>query len=387
MGQVKNYLIECESRGFYSISTCICADCVQDEFLSKVVNDNLEFGECNYCNSETDVAPFDTIMERITQSIRNEYSDAQDIDLPWVEGEYLYEGEDINEIIAEFDPGWPPSFRDDIEKSLVESYWIHCPQGKWYTVDKARSLAYDWQRFKDQVMYKTRYLFLSEPNEEDLYVDEDSIPVNMILDVLGKLINKLNLICQLDPGTTFFRVRASKGDKSLTQFSDVGVAPRGKAGAGRMNPAGIPYLYLALDEETAVSETINRENTAFYLATFKLDKQIKVLDLAKIPPLPSKLNPNAYDRRCELQFIKSFQHDISMPIKKDGREHIEYVPTQIISEYMRHRFRDNNDQPIDGVLYPSARNKSGCNLALFVSDNDSAQKLLTLTQLPTLHQP
>jgi HEPN/RES N-terminal domain 1 len=177
MGQYKNYLIECEANGYYPKESYICAECVVDDFLAEIVNKNLCSNKCNYCQSELGVkiaAEFNTIVECITHSIRNYYSPAQNIDLPRAEGEYILDDYDINEVLADFDPGWPTQFRDDICESIIGDNWVKAPQYKWYAVHRDASLSYDWQNFKNQVMYKIRYLFLSEPHDEDDFESEDS---------------------------------------------------------------------------------------------------------------------------------------------------------------------------------------------------------------------
>jgi hypothetical protein len=50
---------------------------------------------------------------------------------------------------------------------------------------------------------------------------------------------------------------------------------------------------------------------------------------------------------------------------KDGREHIDYVPTQVVTEYFRHVFKDGDGQPVKGILYPSARQDGGVCCVLF----------------------
>lgn len=50
-----------------------------------------------------------------------------------------------------------------------------------------------------------------------------------------------------------------------------------------------------------------------------------------------------------------------MPIELNGREHIEYVPTQVFTEYLRYAFPGRRP---DGVVLASARS-SGRNFVLF----------------------
>lgn len=60
-------------------------------------------------------------------------------------------------------------------------------------------------------------------------------------------------------------------------------------------------------------------------------------------------------------------HDLAQPIVLDGREHIDYVPTQVITEYLRfHPVLD-----LDGIRFRSAQN-AGVNYVLFLDDSGCA---------------
>jgi RES domain len=89
-----------------------------------------------------------------------------------------------------------------------------------------------------------------------------------------------------------------------------------------------------------------------------------VLDLTTLEPIPSLFSGQRHQRPI-LKFLHSFVRDLSKPIKKDGREHIEYVPTQIVTEYFRHSFVWYDGQRIRGILYPSSRKPSGTACVLF----------------------
>lgn len=381
MGQAKNYLIECEHNGYFPKDTYVCAECVVDSFLVRIVNENLCSNKCDYCESESNIeiaADFDTVVEHINQSIRNYYSPAQDIDLPYTEGEYILEGNTIDGVLYDFDPGWLTSFREDICNSIIGDNWVSAPQGAWYKAPRDTSLLYDWRSFQDLVMHKTRYLFLSEPFDEDECETEDSIPLCFMLDEIGKIVDRLGLIKSVPSGKDFYRVRKTSDGHIHKSFDDIGVPPAKIVGSGRMNPAGIPYLYLAFDSETAIDETINEEKIEFCLAHFKLKEDIYVLDFSTSIQEPSIFDKDKYNRLCEYKFIRGFIDNITKPIEKDGKEHIDYVPTQIISEYFRYRFRGKMISKIDGIIYPSSKSMHGRNLALFVSKNDDARKILSL---------
>jgi len=53
-------------------------------------------------------------------------------------------------------------------------------------------------------------------------------------------------------------------------------------------------------------------------------------------------------------------------MERDGSEPIEYVPTQIVTEYFRHRFRLQENRRLDGILYRSSRSTNGIACVLFI---------------------
>ena len=82
-----------------------------------------------------------------------------------------------------------------------------------------------------------------------------------------------------------------------------------------------------------------------------------------------------------MSFLHSFVNELTLPVTKDGREHVEYVPTQIVSEYFRFRFQTENAQPILGLRYSSVKNANGINIAVFDSENESLEKSFELVSI------
>lgn len=89
------------------------------------------------------------------------------------------------------------------------------------------------------------------------------------------------------------------------------------------------------------------------------------MNLTQLPPLSSVFDSNRRQEREELLFLESFVEEIKKTIEKNGTEHIEYVPSQVVSEYFALVFEASNGQCLDGVLYPSAVQRGGHNLVLF----------------------
>jgi hypothetical protein len=69
-------------------------------------------------------------------------------------------------------------------------------------------------------------------------------------------------------------------------------------------------------------------------------------------------------------FLSAFIDDIARTTERDGREHIDYVPAQIVTEYFRRVFRTPDGGRLDGIVYPSTRDPQGRNLGLFIDRDD-----------------
>ncbi len=364
----------------------ICAECVSDKALCNLVNGNLSSSVCSYCGEESEdghliAAPYDLIMQRVYDSIFMYYADAQDTDMPWVEKEWLMPEANIWEVVDEFDPGWNHEFVEDLVDSCDPNlYLVQHVNNDWALENPHSALAYGWTTFKEHILYKTRYLFLSEPEDEYSSGRPDYIPISKMLDALGYLCNKENLIKKIPAGTEFYRVRARRKGEEFGEFSDIGVPPKGIASAGRMNPAGISYFYLAYDQDTAEKEVITFAKK-WSIAKFSTKSDIMVIDFVSIPDIPSLFEPEKYDTRNNMLFLVKLVNELTLPVSKDGSEHIDYVPTQVVSEYFRYRFKTENKESVLGIRYPSVKNGGGVNLAIFESDNEMLKKYFELESI------
>ncbi|MCC2605610.1 RES domain-containing protein [Planctobacterium marinum] len=370
-----------ESEHFESKNTHVCSNCVVDEYLGALVLNNAVSPICDYCGRNDGMviaAKFETVMDVVYEAIQTKYADAQDINVPWAEGAWITPEIYSPDVVGYVDPGWSVNFLEDVINALSPFvYWTEHADGDWSSMDKASALSYGWERFKLQVLFHTRYFFQSHEDDEYEAMRSDFLPVNQMMSVLGKLCLSNQMITTVDPGTSFYRVRVSQDKELYTDFDQVGVPPIDNTGAGRMNPSGIPYFYLGFEQETAIAETLST-STHYCMATFTNSAPIKVIDLTSRPDIPSIFDVNNAEKRHDLMFLEGFVNDITKPVAKDKREHTEYVPTQVVSEYFRHVFLDNENSRIDGIVYPSAKSSTGTNIAIFKSDNKELQSIFEL---------
>jgi hypothetical protein len=129
--------------------------------------------------------------------------------------------------------------------------------------------------------------------------------------------------------------------------------------SNRMSPSGIPMFYGSFDPATALLETVEHprhDGQVASIGTFQPVRDLLLLDLAELPGVPSVFELGSHGRIHALRFLHAFADDVSGPIARDGREHIDYVPTQIVTEYFRRVFRTDDGDALDGIIYRSSRN-------------------------------
>jgi hypothetical protein len=367
-----------EEVGLSGLDKTICVDCINDKYLAKLVLENAVSKRCSYCDKKfrsNKAAKYNFIMDEIYKTIFKYYANAQDVNLPYEDGEYVIKQTPIEDALFKIDPGWNEDFSNDLANSADPFlYLVEHSNGDWLEIPKSEALMYSWKSFKDQILYKTRYLFLNEPIDE--LSDKDIIPASLMLNSLAELCIEFNLIKKVKRNSIFYRVRSHFKNESFEEFDQMGVAPQKRASAGRMNPVGIPYFYIADSLLTAELEVIKDQQHWSY-ATFKLKKDIDVIDFSSLPEVPSIFDIEKYKIRQKIIFMYDLVEDLSKPVGPDDNEHIEYIPTQVVSEFFRYRFKPE----VKGIKYKSVKNPKGLNIAFFESKNEKLKEFFKLLNI------
>ena len=200
-----------------------------------------------------------------------------------------------------------------------------------------------------------------------------------ILKEVGQITKQLNLIKKIDKGTVVYRCRQHHSSKAISEKERL-VAPQKEYAIypNRFSPSGISMLYSAFDPTTAILETISRadrEKDSITISKFKLKKEIYVVDFNRLPKLPSIFDFKKVKTHYLIRFLYDLVKDFTQEIKKDGKEHIEYVPTQVVTEYFRYPFNKNRQNTIDGIVYPSSKNKSKSSSVIFWNNEECLEHL------------
>ena len=133
-----------------------------------------------------------------------------------------------------------------------------------------------------------------------------------------------------------------------------------RAREGRANPKGIPYLYLAVEKDTAIAEVRPWVGSFVSIAQFALKREIRVVNCVtgqreSLLRYDDEPPPDERER-----FVwQHIDRALSRPLTTED-DSADYAPTQVIAEF----FRENE---LDGIAYGSSLGP-GHNVALFDID-------------------
>jgi RES domain-containing protein len=176
------------------------------------------------------------------------------------------------------------------------------------------------------------------------------------------------MLIDLPAGTHLFRGRmtddvgALRAEVDAAPAKELGSAPPKVAQAGRMNAQGIPIFYSATTIQTAVAEiALHSPYDDAVVGEFVTQRDLTIIDFTRKPKLPSVFDQAHRERFMFARFVDDFVDAITRPVVLDGRQRIDYVPTQIVTEYLRWVPR----RRIEGIAFPSRVDRPGKNVVLF----------------------
>ena len=353
MGWVKRQQSEYEERGFGSASWSICLDHITDADLQKRLANEATNIFCTFCtkSSSTEMFAVDgrAFMSQFMEAFRYFYQDAAN-ELSWdaESGHYLGDVVGTDEAVASLaapdlvdEEVFGEVFRTVCQTIGFDTEWTECG-----TESERDDLIYPWEEFQELVKHRARF-FLLHPT-----MNNGSHELAEFLDAFGSCLeDSLNLVQTIEPGAFFYRGRLfDELEESHITIDSLGPAPQSRAASNRMSPAGVPIMYVTEDIQTAEMEIgAHGEKQYMIIGEFINLNRLRVLDLTQEPDWPSIFDPTALRERRMARFFNRFREDISRSIAPDDQD-IEYVPTQVITEYLRWI----SSPRIDGLKFPSA---------------------------------
>lgn len=365
MGSWKNRAFDQQSRGFSPPpDRFVCPACVTDAHLSRALSTELEECACSYCGAPW-AADISVLLDELSDVIRAGYTDPAE-ELPYDSREGGYQGQVYtgSDLVAELDE-WTDNeeLLEEAADAFAESFWC---EHDYFALKPYQALRFGWAGFSEQVKHRTRFLFLQKLDDRG---DHNAIPPGKMLDALGELFLDFGLFSEVPEGTELVRARVVKVGERPSTADELGTAPREYAvSPNRMSPAGIPMFYAAFDEATAVLETYQPEHDGdrqIALARFRTARSLRVVDLTSLPAMPSNFDRENRAKRPPIAFLREFERDLTRPVARDDKVHIEYVPTQVVTEFVRHGLKDVSGEPLDRILYRSSRDHASKAAVIF----------------------
>lgn len=365
MGLVKRDWEDYVERGWSAPDKLVCPDCVEDEYLKSLIRKSASARRCDYCGRQTrrlSVAPVEVIMPAVASALNFFYAEPTEAGVPY-DGGWVLEPIDTTVALMAVPFDCHDDLFEDVANSFNNTAWISAADGDWASSHPNEEWSWAWQAFANKVKHQSRHFFMaSRGGAEDAY---RCTPLD-ILGLVGRMASELGLLASLQKGTSLYRVRERVGGADWpTCEEQLGAPPKFLANAGRMNPAGIAYLYMSRTQSGALAEVLRGPPCRAAVATFHVVDVLSVLDLTRLPSLPSLFDEAQRRVREAVLFLDDFVRDICQPVQKDGREHLHYVPSQVISEYFAQVFKTPDGKRLDGIVYPSAVSPRSVNVALF----------------------
>jgi len=370
VGSTKRRWEEISDRGFGEAGDlAVCLGCIHDDTLRDETQKNLNEWTCSFCGTTADedvdkpiAASFEDFMYLVMGAVNFLYMSVEDAGLVYDEGEWfggvVLDSTDVAHEVCEGDV--TDEVLEAIGHAITDQLWAesHISESR-----PDQALRWGWDAFCEEVKYSSRFVFLSTSEESSDHPDD--FTTAELLRRLKKIIIDNDALLTVAAGRVFWRGRLADSPSKLAEYKTaaaLGAPPRDRTSNSRMSPAGISMFYGCDDIDTVVAE-IGAHSTRRYaiVGAFETTRELTLLNLADLPPVPSLYHDTGRGQHYyDLRFLHSFAVDLGKPITLDGREHIEYVPTQVITEYLRFV----PEYTIDGMLFRSAQN-NGVNCVLF----------------------
>ncbi len=381
MGGAKRMMEEEQDRGFsLSPGVHVCSICMHQDGLKEYIEKNFDGNTCSYCeetSKKIKAINFNKLVEYVLECIRTEWGHPASEGVAYETREGGWQGEvfdtyDLLHDLIEIDNS---EIVDDIASAILDGEWCQLdPYGLPYD----RELVYGWKNFCSFIINRSRYLF--SISQDSVYVgseDSASVTPSEILEALARIVMEMKLICTIPASQEIIRVRIFDPGKETTTAKSLGSPPAQFAKIpNRMSPAGIPMFYGAFEEKTAVLETYlpTEKQKVAIGGVFKANRDLAVLDLAAGRYVPSIFDKADRRKRTSAKFLIDFIRDFSKSIDREDRAHIDYVPTQVVTEYFRHIFRLPDGTPLDGIIYPSSKRGGENAIVIFAETEQCVER-------------
>ena len=354
----------------------ICPDCFDNDGLKRrivAIRKEASEGNCQFHPTKKGV-PIARVASIVDPVFRDLYWATGDDGNYWSQER----GSSLHDVIYDL----TEADDDQVINGLIgaleaqDNYWPPDGEEPFYSTDYLYTLQreengrhlHNWQSFQRSLMFESRFF---NPDAERM-LNEIFHGVQQLRDA-----NRQGPVYMIQPDTPearFFRARNANSYEEMKRIradlaKELGPPPEQLRKAGRLNPSGIHAFYGAFDLATCIAELRPSVGGRVISAEFSLVRPICVLDTTRFANNPKTVNlfaAGGLERARQWQFMKMFMEEIARPVFP-GEEHLQYLPTQAVAEFLNRRFQVSfarEKRGIDAVIFRSAQRPEGKNIVV-----------------------
>lgn len=326
-----------------------CERCFKDNEIKEIIKSLGNIGDCEVCGNRT-CSIYDTNINNnlvdFFEGIIDIYTGCDDLPESFPKGDLHLLKDELNNRWNIFNISSDKIYNLIInicsERYLVNPKIFYSPiailssNNEDYLEKNCIFKTYTWDEFKKSILYVNRF--------------HTSIINTNVLQIFCDYIRTPYL-----EGNVFYRARIAneKGFKK----EEMGAPPLGQASAGRINPEGISYLYLASQKEVAIHEIRAAAYDYISMAKFRLKQNIEVIDIEELDKISPFKEIDYTQYAVNKNHLKTISEEIARPIRPQSTK-LEYLPVQYICDYLK-------SQGYNGIKYKSTMCTNGYNIAIF----------------------
>ncbi|WP_435579817.1 RES family NAD+ phosphorylase [Gilvibacter sp.] len=316
----------------------ICANCFSDKELIAFIKAQGSISTCGICGTgDTHTILLDELVDFFQELIDNFTPDETGLSLRnKIQGDWsLFSSRQVAATVLD---NVLPKLKTQITHS---DFTVN------YQEEILDNISY-WEELKEELKWNMRFVTNINYLTEELFWD-----------------SFFETQYELDNKTTLFRARVHHKNEQSTYLSDeMKSPPREIARGGRVNPPGIPTLYLSDNKKTVLYEVRATYLDDVTIGEFVLDgaESIKIVDFTEDTSLFYIEGLKPIDEIIKGKLLRDkISSDLSKPMRRFDSE-LEYIPTQFICEFIR------VFTGAEGIRFKSSLHPPGNNLVIFNQD-------------------
>lgn len=367
MGYYKSLRDEQEASGFFTKRYFdeVCRHCIADEALAEFVAGHGSIKRCGFCDRANLLGTsIGELFHYMARCLSTEWDDPLN-EVGWDHG-----FDRFVDVVDSYDLLW--ELEDPLGNEALQVEFVSAFEHQWcqlhpYRLNPAQVLFFGWERFAETVR-TVGECSLQRPSSNG---EEDSLDPTEVLDALGAAIAEVDSrMLRRSADMRIVRARAHDASRELDTAADLGSPPRESAAHNRMSGACSSMFYGAETAATAATEIKPEARHVVTCGTWRPSRELTYLDLSAARPVPSIFDDANRPDRMTLRFLADFADDLAKPVSEVDAA-TEYIPTQMVTEYMRDRYSTADGRHIDAIRYYSAQDRTDGICWVVFADHES----------------